>query len=1177
MKQYTSKVNENIEDLLHSLTSRLDSLQSQYISFASFCSNTIASHIINVKKELNNATVKSIQSGVSKCIENLKLSYENTTSELGFSVCTKNVQNALDSTQKFIVQLNRQNLSQIEFERSVSGSFIQLSEIVTRKILKTRIKGQGLDSRGKTLSFQYMQKEAQDYKEKSEKLEKKVAQLALELEHFADRDCLRRVDNRGRLMPMDSFKNYSGINSPVTSPILMDSKMRSGRFSSKNSTDHGIDLEKFKIKLNNLAGLLEKFNFFTVKLEETISINPNLSEIVLNFKSAKSELAFALMDISNSKSSPKKTIEERSSDTSTSNEIYTLKSEYCKLKAELHQKNSEIMDLTDQIKRVENELKESRRNFITRKEEILKLEKEKEEIQLESIYLKSQIDKMQKTNKILQDTLQNQEKKTNDFIFLQSKYDEIIQDLKLKPKTSLHIEFISFHSILPIKSKSGILTLELQPSFSIETIKKNLKYRRKSPNPFEDSQNNETIYLLNMKISNLIREKTKAEEDFIQLNEKFQGVKEENKALNEKLCEALEMCKILEEFMNKSQGKGRNAENLKVVCVGSCFVAAKLKVKLNESPTKIPRVENRMESIKKSEEKVAEMEKILKGKIDELELVSKDRDRVLEELNHLKTSPSKPDPKSKSQQNQSKPPSRPSTPSLISSQLSSALSIQSSSISSKLSSIESVLSSKCSRLNSLFSSIHSLKSLILHKSQIIKDLKSDLKSVKTEKIKLLETRDKLIIQCNTQSEELISLKTEQEEIFSHKKDEETYQVQLLKNQLKVLQSSELNLNQALSETIEKYSKLVQVLNEKDHKLEALTTELSQLKFKQSTSSQDPSHKYKEEIYTLKMKNIKLEQALEEQKNSEYSLEEFKKLKTLHLNQFTKVDEDRKSLEKKLKDCESLWNKEKEALQKSLDSFTKQLAGANLEIHNLKNQLKDLTESLKPQFMSSDEYKVLRVVEYENLTWYLIQILSSQNYIWINELPFDDGEEFKDPLPNLLKERTSLQKLNSDLCAQNNKIKILLTKIENIAKKEDLFSVLNAIIDGKSDKSQMVEQKKEDVKRNRVGRMFRFGDAKTVNDAKDRESIESRRSGQSNKSKVFKGILQDKDEELMRKNDWIRKQEIGIINLKEENNKLKEEVERFQHLRMLLGRLKGMNPKMNTDCLKVFRTIVALSE
>ena len=33
------------------------------------------------------------------------------------------------------------------------------------------------------------------------------------------------------------------------------------------------------------------------------------------------------------------------------------------------------------------------------------------------------------------------------------------------------------------------------------------------------------------------------------------------------------------------------------------------------------------------------------------------------------------------------------------------------------------------------------------------------------------------------------------------------------------------------------------------------------------------------------------------------------------------------------------------------------------------------------------------------------------------------------------------------------------------------------------------------------------------------------------------ILQDKDDELIRKNDFIRKQEMGIINLKEENNRL----------------------------------------
>lgn len=1174
MKAHTLKVNENIEDLIQSLTTRLNSLQSQYINFVSFCSNTINTHSINTKKELNNLTIKSIQSGVSKCIESLQISYQKATNDLGFSVMVKNVQDALDGTQKQILQLNRQNISQVEYERIVSTLFMQLSEIVTRKILKTRVKAQKGELRTKKFSVQYLQKETQDYKEKVEKLEKKVAQLTLELESQGERSL-----SKGKLLYGEFNKFNSGINSPVASPILGDNRLRTGYLNSKNSPERGIDLERFKLKLDNLAGLLEKFNYFTVKLDETISTNPNLSEIVLNFKSAKSELAFALMEIGNSRNSPKKVVEERSSDTSASNEIYMMKSEYCKLKAELHHKSSEIMDLNDQVKRMENELKENRRNFIVRKEENLRVEKEKEEIQLESIYLKSQIEKLQKTNKLLQDTLQSQEKKTNDFVFLQTKYDEIIQDFKLKPKSFLHQEQTSSLSIFRNSPKKNSLKIDQQSHLSLDLKKANAKFQRKSPNMFEENQNIEVIYQLNKKITLIIGEKTKIEEGYIQIKEKLLAANEENKLLNGKLCEALEMCKIFEDFLNKSQVK---KTDFVVVFVGSHFFQPAKKNKPPAMPSKIPKIDGKVEQMKKSEERVAELEKFLKSKNDEIGSISKEKEKILEELSQSKLMNSSFKSTISSLEFKIKSISYPVSPSKATSnltldQVSSKFSTLSSFFTCSFNTLQSSLAQKFSKLTPIKTSLNSLKKSLALKTQYIQELKSDLKSLQLEKTKLLETRDKLIIQCNTQSEELISLKLEQEESFIHKKEDEEYKIQLLKNQIKNLQSSESNLIQALTETTEKFSKLVQSSNDKDSKIEHLTAEISQLRFKQSTNTLDPSNKYKEEVYSLKMKNIKLEQALEEIKNSEISPEEVNKLKDFHLAQITKIDEDRKISDKKFKDSESAWNREKEALQKSLDSFTKQLAGANMEIHNLKNKIKDLMDSINPQFYSNDEYKIVKVVEYESITWYLLEVLNSQSFIWTKELQFENTDEIKDPLPNLIKERSSLQKLNSELCAQNNKMRMILSKVEGIAKRENFFTVLNAIVDAKNEKSEMNEPKKEEVKRNRAIRGFRFGDVKTVNEANDRESIESRRSNQSNKSTVFKMILQDKDEELMKKNDWIRKQEIGIINLKEENNRLKDGLERFQHLKLLLAKLQMMNPKMSSDCLKVFKTIVAFSE
>jgi hypothetical protein len=1218
MKQYSSKKSDNFEELIQSLHQRINTLQSQYIGFVTFCTNLLNTHTSSIQKDLSNLSIKSIQTGVLKSLDSLKNSFEKATNDLGFSISSKNVQIALDSAQKQITSLCR--LNQNDYEKKVSSMFVSLSEIINRKILKTRSKSRTQvnqpfpeNSRNKMLSLQMSQKETQDFKEKIEKLEKKILSLNQELEN-KDRELERKkieIENKNQEIfgfhynndvsrltqkpasePRFKLGTYDGIQinsvyaSPVASPVLGDSRRRGNYGNSKNSPEKGFDLEKFKLKVEGLAGLLGKFNRFTALIDEAISANPELGELFLNFKSVKSELSFALMDMFDSRSPNKKKIEERGQDSIINNEIYSLKSENCKLKAEINHKNTEIIEITDQAKRLEGEVKEIRRSSMISKQDMMKVEKEKEEMQLEAIYLKSQIEKLQKTNKILTDNLLINEKKTTDFMLLQSKYDEIIKDMKLKPRVKL--EIIKISTIL-IKSRKPALSIEFVDQIKV-IIKKPSMF---SSEILRESRENENSFMLNRKITQIISEKNKVEEELLLAKSKITSSNEENRMLNQKLSEALEMCKVFEEFLIKSenQSKKDNFSNLKVVSSSVISLPPNLK-----NIKKPPKSEKSLES-RKNEEKISELEQILRLSKENQENLQKEnknlkkiQDKTQEELRQsevikssLLSSNSFLEEKvhnltklldSKQETSFSTQSTRKS---LSFSEISQNFSSFSQEISEVFEKFSEILESFNLKLLSSNSQVFEVKENLLKKSKMAESLQNELKIVIKEKTKLLETRDKLITQCNAQSEEIISLKLEQEESFSQKKEDQDYEVHFLKSQVSSLQSTESSLLQALKETTDKYTLLLQTASEKDSKLESLTSELSQLKFKQSVKSLDSNDKYKEEVYSLKMKNIKLEQTIEDLRSSQLSQEEFSKVKSAYLCQISKMDEDRLMIEKKLKDSENSWTKEKEALQKSLDSFTKQLAGSTLETHNLKQKVKELSLALRPSFSSSDEYKIIRVVDHEDSTWFLLEVQATRQCLWTSSLPFENTEELKDPLPNLLKERVSLQKLNSELCIQNNKLRTIVSRVENLAKKENFKNILNILNEGKVEKNEIFEGRREDVKRNRPSRIARPGDVKTVSEMSDRASIESRKSNQSNKTSAFRIMLQDRDDELLKKNDFIRRQEIGLIGLKEENHRLREALERFSHLKILVGKLQSLNPKLNGEGAMVLRTMIALAD
>lgn len=1233
MKHYSSKMPENFDELILPLRQKIDNLQSQYIGFVTFCTNLINTHISNVHKELSSLNIKSIQSGVINTLESLEMEYENATNNFGFSVSSKNVQEALDRSQKQIIGIPRISLSQIEFEKKVSAVFVSLSEIVNRKILRTRSKSRKNahqlnqlnrfdqtnqfnteNTRGKKYSLPLLQKETQDYKEKVIKLEKKINTLNSELEkqakiikekqveidqkdqeiynlnHNSDISRLTQKissDPRLKLGSTDGSKLNSICVSPIASPVLGENRKRTQTL--RSSPDKGFDFEKFKQKIEGLGSLLSKFNRYTALIDEAVMTHPDLDHLFHNFKSIKSELSFAMMEMFDNRSPVKKKSEERNSDLGVNNEVILLKSENCKLKAEIHHKSDEIREINDQVFRLEQELRENRKNLNNLKEELSKQEKEKNDIQIESVYLRSQNDKLQKSIKLMSESMSTNEKKTNDFILLQSKYDEIVKNLRFTPKVlTMHVV-----SMIEVKCKFRRMKIESLTGIWVGS-RKNLGFR------FAEGEIEGV--LINKKVSQAIAQKNKVEEDLIvtkeelaMVKDKYNAANEEKRSLNSKLCEALEMCKIFEEILVKTENENkRKSEKLDFTFPEIISLNQIQSSKPPKKPSKIQSFSAKPDQLKKLEEKIQDLEKDLQSSLTSQEAFKKENQSLqsclhesqehLEQLSLLNSNLQSSNlylqekVQNLSLDSKKSPIPSPPKPNPDLSSILSKFSSFSQETSEIFENFSLILQSYNSKLSSTLFQISSIKSNSRKKMQIIENLTAELKLIQKEKNKLLETRDKLIIQCNSQSEEIISLKLEQEESFSHKREDNEYEVQVLKNQIKNLQSSESNLLQALKETTDKYTNLVQISSEKDLKLEALTTELSQLKFKQSIKSLDSNDKYKEEVYNLKMRNIKLEQIIEDLKNSSLSQDELNNIKNSYISQINKIDEDRIAIEKKLKDSEISWNREKDSLQRSLDSFTKQLAGANLEIHNLKQKVKDLNLSLKPVFHSSDEYRIVRVVDYEKSSWYLLEVLSTKQLIWTSNLPFENSDELKDPLPNLIMERGSLQKLNSELCVQNNKLRNLVARIENIAKRDSFYSVLNLIFEGKAEKNEVFEAaKREEGRRYRPSRIGRPGDVKTLSELSDKGSIDSRKSNQSNKSTAFKMILQDKDDELIRKNDFIRKQEMGIINLKEENNRLKEHVERFNHFKILAAKLQAINPKMSSESSMILKTMIGLTE
>ena len=841
------------------------------------------------------------------------------------------------------------------------------------------------------------------------------------------------------------------MSSPAASPLI-DETNRTVYQKFSISADTSFDLDKLKQKLGKLSTLLDKFSNFASQLGSAVSLHPELEFILSNFKSVKSELAFALNDLI----SPHK---NKSMDNFLCNdkEIFFLKTEIAKKKEEIHEKNEEINEINEQVSSQFEEIKQLTTEVGKLKMDFNKAEREKEESRLEVVYLKNQLERYQKNNKLLQDSLITQENKIRYISALKSKYEEIIHDQKIKPKVVLCVSENEGIFIKPEKKRKKydqkLIKNEFESLEAISISNKNpLKIRYSSL--FDDDESDlyklqlkpkkssktlnegsEEFIPANKKLTDLITEKNKIEEEMISVKEACNRLENENKDLTNKFVEAMEMCKILEEFLSKSnnlkthefliekrenisinQKKGsfstklnykksnekfdfrERINELEQTLIKQNIEICELKEKLNASKAS---VEKYKQELVKSNDSIHNLENLMSQLQEEylyleatnellnikqsenskktIALFSQQKDSLLKvskiqkkndkKMNELNTITNLISDVQKTIE---------STDEIISLSFSDIIS-RTELLESNLKSLKTAFSLKINKKNNENTQNLEKFSIALSKAQNeVLELQSENKKLETERKKLLNTRDKLISQCNLQSDEIISLKTEQDEKNFQKLEEAESQIEALQIQLKNSELCNETLKRKVQKIVEKNEKLHKQLEEKENEFEILKEKL--LEIKNRANSSESNNLYKDEIYQLKLKNAKLEQALQDHQNSQATPEELIKLKDLYVSQIFKIDEDQKTLEKKLFNAENNANKEKESFQRSLDSFAKQLTGANLEIHNLKSKLTEANNKFCPKFNNPDDYKIIKLQRYEDKLWYLIKDIRDDHFL-----------------------------------------------------------------------------------------------------------------------------------------------------------------------------------------------------
>ena len=75
--------------------------------------------------------------------------------------------------------------------------------------------------------------------------------------------------------------------------------------------------------------------------------------------------------------------------------------------------------------------------------------------------------------------------------------------------------------------------------------------------------------------------------------------------------------------------------------------------------------------------------------------------------------------------------------------------------------------------------------------------------------------------------------------------------------------------------------------------------------------------------------------------------------------------------------------------------------------------------------------------------------------------------------------------------------------------------------------------------------------------------------------MLQQLVSDKDKEIHQKNEIIKSYESTLLVLKEKNNINARTIEKYEHLKALVGRFKFLNPNLSSECSGILEMIASL--
>lgn len=484
---------------------------------------------------------------------------------------------------------------------------------------------------------------------------------------------------------------------------------------------------------------------------------------------------------------------------------------------------------------------------------------------------------------------------------------------------------------------------------------------------------------------------------------------------------------------------------------------------------------------------------------------------------------------------------------------------------SRLESILFKLNHSIPKAISKFKSIHSeiqCTNKALHmqlKSQIdsIKSLEkaiqilSSSKETSEKNLKVLqEFNEKLASQINSQAEDLKSNQKALETIYFKLEDSEL-ELTLLNGQLQKYKQIETNLTQSVKESASELLKYKSLLYDSDKQIKVFQEEISKLNFKVHTKSRNSIEICKEELLKVKAKNIELEEKFKE--NQELS--DINEVKLHYQDQINMLINELKTMEKNWKESEKSFIKERENMQKTLESYAKQLAVAQTEISDLKGITSGIENDSSINLESIGDFEVVRAVTHEGITWFLLKILSLEIFMWSNaEIPTD----VRDATLDLTEKIIELQKINAQTTGKLKDIYKELELVENTSTKKGYTEILQILSKKNTEepcqdlvksRDELIDQFLDDLKSPRGQINYEEPEDPRHKASHSDESLFTISSCEKNydQDQDLQKLLTQQNLNLAEKENTIHKLEFMIIDLKEKNNKTLENMEKLRNI------------------------------